>query len=154
MPSFPRTREASDFALASQRKSVGPRLRGDDGLLTWVNWVEPAQREPMVGIRTQHGSSSSMVVHPCLKVPSFSSSNHAKLGQNSEVVMSCSVCQKFSPSGAGSIRIAVDDERWMELYRCSACGSYWEAGVLDWHARELAQEEASRWLQRQSGDHR
>lgn len=68
--------------------------------------------------------------------------------------MSCSVCQKFSPPGAGAIRIAVDEERWVELYRCSACGSYWEAGVLEWHARELSQEEARRWLLRQPSDQR
>ena len=64
--------------------------------------------------------------------------------------MSCGVCQKFSPPGPGAIRVAVDEERWVELYRCGACGAYWEAGVLEWHARELSQEEASRWIQRQS----
>lgn len=57
--------------------------------------------------------------------------------------MSCSACTAFSPPGKAK-RIASDTERWVELFKCNACGAFWEVGVLEWHAREIDEVEARR----------
>ncbi len=54
----------------------------------------------------------------------------------------CDVCRKAWETGQRLTELAVDQERHTTLYRCSACGAYWEESER--YAEVIEEEMVSR----------